>query len=261
MKHPEGLAHDLLTLRLSRRRMLGLFGGAALIPIIGGCTRSDAGVDASGTDGAASGTCTQVPQETAGPYPGDGTNGPNALTETGIVRSDIRASFGASTTVAAGVPLVITLTIVDKATCQPLAGHAVYLWHCDQVGRYSMYSSGVTGENYLRGVQETDESGQVSFTTIYPGCYAGRWPHVHYEVFASLTDATAGNRTVGVSQLAMPEAACDAVYATSGYSASVTNLSQITLATDNVFSDGATLEIPTVTANTSGYLATLTAAI
>jgi protocatechuate 3,4-dioxygenase beta subunit len=265
MKHPEGLAHDLLTLRFTRRRMLGLFGGAALIPIIGGCTTTsqnvdDNTVDAGSTD--ASSCPTEIPQETAGPYPGDGTNGPNALTETGIVRSDIRASFGTSTTVAIGVPLTITLTIVDKTTCAPLVGHAVYVWHCDQNGDYSMYSTGVTTENYLRGVQETDENGQVSFTSIFPACYSGRWPHIHYEIFDSLTDATSGNSKVGVSQLAMPKATCDLVYASTGYSASVTNLSQISLATDMVFSDGATLEIPTCVGTVAaGYTASLTAAI
>lgn len=36
----------------------------------------------------------EVPDETAGPYPGDGSNGPNVLTESGIVRSDIRPGFG-----------------------------------------------------------------------------------------------------------------------------------------------------------------------
>ena len=264
MKHPEGLAHDLLTLRLTRRRLLGMFGGAALIPIIGGCTSTsqNEGVDSNtGTDGT-SGTCSEVPQETAGPYPGDGTNGANALTSSGIVRTDIRASFGGSTTVATGIPLTVALTILDKATCAPLADHAVYIWHCDQGGNYSMYSPSVTGENYLRGVQVTDAAGQVTFTSIFPACYSGRWPHIHFEIFATLAAATSGNNRVGVSQLALPKAVCDAVYATSGYSQSVSNLSQISLATDNVFSDGATLEIPTMTGSVSGgYVATLAAAI
>jgi hypothetical protein len=32
---------------------------------------------------------TEVPEETAGPYPGDGSNGPNVLDDSGIVRSDM----------------------------------------------------------------------------------------------------------------------------------------------------------------------------
>ena len=42
----------------------------------------------------------------------------------------------------------------------------------------------------------------------------------------------------------------------------MTNLSRITLATDNVFSDGASLELATVTGSaSSGYVASLTVAI
>ena len=68
-----------------------------------------------------------------------------------------------------------------------MPGAAVYLWHCDADGNDSLYSNGVTGENYLRGVQEADANGQVHFTTIVPGCYAGRWPHIHFEVFDALS--------------------------------------------------------------------------
>ena len=115
--------------------------------------------------------------------PGDGSNGPNALALSGIVRSDIRASLGASSAVATGVPLTITLTLVDPvSSCAPVVGAAVYLWHCDALGRYSLYSSGVTAESWLRGVQATDAAGQVRRTTIFPGCYSGRWPHVHFGI-------------------------------------------------------------------------------
>ena len=36
------------------------------------------------------------------------------------------------------------------------------------------YSPGATNQNYLRGVQAADGSGNVTFTSIFPGCYAGR---------------------------------------------------------------------------------------
>ena len=52
------------------------------------------------------------------------------------------------------------------------------------------YSSRVTNENYLRGVQESDVDGVLRFETIFPGCYPGRWPHIHFEVYPSLADAT-----------------------------------------------------------------------
>jgi len=156
-----------------------------------------------------------------------------------------------------GVPLTITLTVVNtNASCASLAGYAVYLWHCDQLGRYSLYSSGATGENYLRGVQVTDSTGSVTFTSIYPACYSGRWPHIHFEVYSSLAAATGGtgNSALKTSQIAMPASANSAVFATATYTASVANYSAVSLATDGVFSDGATLETPTVTGSVSaGY--------
>jgi protocatechuate 3,4-dioxygenase beta subunit len=173
------------------------------------------------------------------------------------VRSDIRASVASASGVATGVPLRLRLLITDES-CQPLDGYAVYIWHCDQAGRYSMYTSGAENENYLRGVQETDADGAVEFTTIFPACYSGRWPHIHFEIYNALAAATGGRNAVATSQLAMPEAECDQVFATAGYEASVRNLSQISLASDMVFSDGATLELPSITGSAdAGYVATL----
>jgi protocatechuate 3,4-dioxygenase beta subunit len=185
------------------------------------------------------------------------------LSESGIVRRDITSSFGSSSTKAEGVPLTITMTINDFANDKsPLAGGAVYLWHCDREGRYSLYSQGVTNENYLRGVQETDGRGQVSFTTIFPACYSGRWPHIHFEVYPSLAKATSSANKIATSQMALPETAAKAVYATTGYEQSVRNLSRVSLDTDNVFSDGYDLQMPTVTgAAVSGYQLTFSCAI
>src|SRR5438093_158052 len=214
-------------------------------------------------------TCAVIPEETAGPYPGDGSNQSsgstsNVLTLSGIVRSDIRTSVGDASGTAAGVPMTITLTLVNaSSSCASLAGYAIYLWHCNRDGKYSLYSSGITGENYLRGVQVTDGNGQVTFTTIFPACYSGRWPHIHFEVYPSLAQATGYANKVKTSQMAMPADVCSEVYANAtGYSASVANLAQISLASDNVFSDGTTYEMATVTGNvTDGYAATLTVGI
>jgi protocatechuate 3,4-dioxygenase beta subunit len=204
----------------------------------------------------------EIPEETAGPYPGDGSNGANALALSGIVRSDIRSSLSTGT-VAEGVPLTVQLQLVNSnADCAPLAGYAIYLWHCSREGLYSMYSSGVTDEDYLRGVQETDSEGNVTFTSIFPACYAGRWPHIHFEMYPSLAAATNGANKVHTSQLALPQDVCDIVYATDGYSQSVNNLAQITLESDNVFSDGVEQQMASVTGNTTdGYLATLVVGI
>ena len=178
------------------------------------------------------------------------------------MRSDIRPSFAGLSGQADGVPLTLVLTIVSSSTCSPLAGRAVYLWHCDRLGRYSLYSSGVTNQNYLRGVQEADANGRVSFTTIYPGCYAGRWPHIHFEVYPSLSAATNVSNKSATSQIALPKATNDIVYATSGYESSVQNAAQVSLASDGVFSDGASLELATVTGTlASGLTAALTIAV
>jgi protocatechuate 3,4-dioxygenase beta subunit len=143
-----------------------------------------------------------------------------------------------------------------------LADHAIYVWHCDRDGRYSLYSGGVTNQNYLRGVQPTDANGKATFTSIFPACYSGRWPHIHFEVYPTVASATSVSNKTGTSQIALPKAACDLVYATAAYQQSITNLSQISLATDNVFSDGASLELATITGDvTSGMTAALTVAV
>jgi protocatechuate 3,4-dioxygenase beta subunit len=259
--------------------MLGLLGGFGAAVVAAGCGDDGAttaapttttGTSTTTTAGATSTTtaaavtsCTKIPAETAGPYPGDGTNGPNVLTQSGVVRSDIRSSIGTAKGVATGVPLTIKLNVVDsKNGCKALAGAAVYLWHCDMNGLYSMYSQGATAENYLRGVQATDANGSATFVSIFPAAYSGRWPHIHFEVFPSLASATNGQNKTLVSQLALPDDVCKAVFATTGYSQSVTNHARTSLKNDNVFSDGVTLQTPTVTGSTTaGYVATLLVAV
>jgi protocatechuate 3,4-dioxygenase beta subunit len=265
-----GLVYDLRTL-VDRRRMLGLFGGVGAAALLAACGGSGEGSAAGGAtaapsttgatgSGSAGGDLTEVPDETGGPYPGDGSNGPNVLDDSGIVRSDIRSSFGSSTTTAEGVALVVKLTVRDAATGDALQGAGVYLWHCDRDGNYSLYSQGVTGENYLRGAQEADAGGTVTFTSIFPACYMGRWPHIHFEVYGSLSGATSSGPIVKTSQIALPKEACEAVYATPGYEQSVTNLTQVSLAGDNVFGDdGGIHQLATMSGDPAGgYTAALT---
>ena len=264
-----GLHRDLRATgtAMSRRRLLRIaasFGvGAGTLQLLG-CSQSATAPSATGatsTGGAAS-ACSRVPTETEGPFPGDGSNGPNVLNATGVVRSDIRSSFAGLSGTADGVPLTLVLTIVSALNCAPIAGRAVYLWHCDRLGRYSLYSAGATGQNYLRGVQEADANGRVTFTSIYPACYSGRWPHVHFEVYPGLAAATSVSNKSATSQIALPKDTCDVVYATTGYEASVRNLSQVSLATDNVFSDGSSLELASISGSVaSGFTAALTVAV
>lgn len=264
--HDRGLAHDLQTLTAKaggRRRLLGWMLGAAVVPVIGCGDSSDGASTGSSSNGetAGDGSCSQIPEETAGPYPGDGSNGPNALTLTGLARSDIRSSIAGLTGTAEGVPLTVRLRLLDSGReCAALGGYVVYLWHCDRDGHYSLYT--VTDQNYLRGVQEADDDGVVTFTTVFPGCYSGRMPHIHFEVYPSLAAATASGNKIATSQIALPTDVCDEVYATSGYEASVKNLASISFETDNVFSDGVSQELATVTGSVSeGLVATLTVGV
>lgn len=272
----QGAGFDLRTL-VSRRGILGLAGlgvGAVALAACSAVSEASASPTATRT---ATPTPTQtptatptptatlalpdgeIPDETAGPYPGDGSNGPDVLEQSGIVRQDIRSSIGGGTT-ADGVPLQFTLRLTDMANGDaPFAGVAVYAWHCDAQGLYSMYSSGVEDETYLRGVQVTDADGQVTFTSIVPGCYAGRWTHIHFEVYPALEDITDSANAISTSQLAFPESMLGPVYKLAAYDGSARNLSQITLATDNVFGDdGGALQVATVTGDaTSGFTASL----
>jgi protocatechuate 3,4-dioxygenase beta subunit len=264
-----GLVYDLSTL-IDRRQVLKLAGlttiSAGLMSIVA-CAPSASGsaVSSATAAGTASGSstnasaaaaaadCAVIPEETAGPFPGDGSNGPNVLAQSGVVRTDIRSSFGTSTTTAKGVPLTIKLTIQDAANnCAPMTGAAVYVWHCDQAGNYSLYSQAAASENYLRGVQATDGSGVVTFQSIFPACYSGRWPHIHFEVYTDLEAATDEANKIATSQIALPKDACDLVYATDGYSQSVSNMGRVSLTSDNVFSDdGGIHELGTITGDVS----------
>ena len=276
----QGAGFDLRTL-VSRRGILAVAGLGVGAVALAACTAmTDAAASPSATRAAtplaaptptATPTPTaatplpagEIPDETAGPYPGDGSNGPDALEQSGIVRSDLRSSIGGGAT-ADGVPLTFTLRITDMASGDaPFAGVAVYAWHCDAQGDYSMYSSGVENETYLRGVQVADASGQVTFTSIVPGCYAGRWPHIHFEVYPSVDLITDSANAISTSQLAFPESVLGGVYALPAYAGSAQNLAGVSLATDNVFGDdGGALQIATVTGDASaGFIAMLTARV
>ena len=261
-EHDLGLAHDLKV--LSRRRMFGLAGVAGASALVAACA-SNASTEAKGTtaatasEGAAgAGVCASAaPAETAGPYPGDGSSGPNVLIASGVVRGDIRSSFGAYSGTAEGVPATIDLTLQDiTKNCAAGAGMAVYIWHCDRSGNYSLYSGDAADQNYLRGVQVAGQDGRVSFTSIFPACYAGRWPHIHFEVFDSLEAAVAGENARLTSQIALPEQACTAVFDhDGGYATSVRNLSGVTLSSDNVFGDGWDAELASVTGDPASGMA------
>ncbi|MEX8034360.1 intradiol ring-cleavage dioxygenase [Microbacterium sp. 20-116] len=269
----QGAPFDIRTL-VSRRRLLGLFAVGAGTATLAACaptgTAATASPSATALSAPSPSTSTtapavalpagEIPQETAGPYPGDGSNGADILERSGVVRSDLRSSLDGGAT-AAGVPMTLDLTILDMANGDvPLAGAAVYVWHCDAEGRYSMYSSGIQNETYLRGVQVVGADGVVSFTSIFPACYDGRWPHIHFEVYPNADAITDAANAIATSQVALPAATCDVVYADAAYTSSASNLSRVSLESDNVFGDdGGVLELATTTGdNATGWTVALT---
>jgi protocatechuate 3,4-dioxygenase beta subunit len=232
---PEGLAADLPHLMTRRLMVAGLAMGGAALSLW--AARGGAAVTATSADGS---VCVQQPAATAGPFPADGSNmrdgqTVNILTEAGVIREDIRPSIGGLTPVAEGVPMQVEISLVDvNRACAPLAGHAVYLWQCDAAGVYSIY--GAPDRNYLRGVAISDAQGRLRLTTVFPGCYPGRWPHLHFEVFASADDAVRGGPALLTGQFALAEAECRAVYSEGGaYAASLPALDGVSLTRDGIF--------------------------
>jgi len=274
----QGAPFDIRTL-VSRRGILGLVALGAGTATLAACSPTASGTPtasatatpaasatptatptATASGAAASLPAGEIPDETAGPYPGDGSNGVDVLEQSGIVRDDLRSSLDGGAT-AAGVPITLKLTIFDTANGDvPFAGAAVYVWHCDAEGRYSMYSSGIENETYLRGVQVVGSNGVVSFTSIFPGCYDGRWPHIHFEVYPNVDAITDSSNAIATSQVALPEETCAMVYAdTSTYPSSASNLSHVSLDGDNVFGDdGGALELATTSGdNSAGWTVSL----
>jgi len=201
---------------------------------------------------AAAGSCTLTATETDGPYPLYAI-----LTNSILTRSDITEG-------KTGVPLTLTLTLQDLSSgCTPISGAGIYIWHCDKDGIYSGYANstnaGSTSTTFLRGVQVSDANGQVTFTTIYPGWYAGRITHIHVQVY--LNDSLVSGTAVATTQLAFPVATTALVYASALYTKGQ-NTSVTSFAADNVFSDGTATEMLTISGDTSsGYAAAMTISI
>lgn len=219
-----------LAATFDRRQMLGALALGAGGVLLAGCGAR------AGAQGLA---CPATPTETRGPFPADGTNGRprplNVLKLDGVIRRDIRPSFAGLAGEADGAPLELELTLVSGAACAPIQGGALYLWQNDAAGDYSLYNR--TDVNYLRGLQPA-QGGRVRFTSVVPGCYGGRYPHCHFEVFESTEAAMRGDAPLLVSQLAFPDAECRALYAGDRrYGESLRNLERLPIERDFVFAD------------------------
>ncbi|WP_295122852.1 intradiol ring-cleavage dioxygenase [uncultured Chitinophaga sp.] len=217
-------------------------GVAFVAPLAAACKKdsaSDTETSAGGevtTPGSGNTNCVVAPSETEGPFP---TKSPSSY-----VRSDI-------TDGRTGYKLTATITVGKVSNgCAALANAIVDIWHCDKEGNYSEYGgSGMQSTNYtsvhfLRGRQTTDASGQVTFTSIFPGWYNGRATHIHVHIY------DASGTSLKVTQIAFPEGSGTAVALINGYSKGMSGYTYNK--SDNVFSDdSAGTEIATVTGSTT----------
>ncbi|QIP11790.1 intradiol ring-cleavage dioxygenase [Spirosoma aureum] len=236
-----------------KRGFGSLLGIATVLPAINACSSTEVSPTTStgtststgSTNGSSSSNCSVTPSETEGPFP---TKVPAKF-----VRKDIRDD-------RTGVAFTVNITIKNSNnSCAVLAGALVDIWHCDKDGYYSEYGgSGMQSVNFttvdfLRGRQTTDANGLVSFTSIFPGWYSGRAPHIHVHIYSST------GKSLLVTQIAFPYDIANTVY-TTAQSYGYTKGSQDTKnESDNVFSDGFTTELATVAGSISaGYTLTHT---
>lgn len=223
--------------KLGRREALAIL-GAAGAAFVAGCSTPSEPTTSGGTStgGSTNAACAVTPSETVGPFP--------SLTD--LVRSDIREG-------RSGATLTLTLTIVNASQdCAPLQNVEVEIWQCDAAGNYSQYGT-QAAQTFLRGIQTTNSSGQVTFTTIYPGWYQGRATHIHVEV-------TRNGSSLKATQIAFPEATNAAVYATGVYASRGSN--PTSNSSDGIFSDSLSSETATLSGDAaSGLSATLRIAI
>jgi len=232
--------------KITRREAFGILGaGSAALAV--GCgsetptsPTTTTAAPTTSTGGTTAAACAVAPSETIGPYP--------SLVD--LIRSDIREGRN-------GTPVALTLMVVNVNNgCTPVPDAVVDIWQCDAEGHYSQYNQpgfNGTAQTFLRGIQATDSRGQVTFTTIYPGWYAGRATHIHVEI-------SVNGRSVKVTQIAFPDTVNAEVYRSGVYAARGQNPTSNT--GDMVFADSLSSELATVSGNpTGGYAATFTVGI
>ena len=228
---------------VTRRQAVGVAGtgGAALLLAkVSGADRLLGSVGVAEEAQAQTTSCVLIPAKTEGPY----------FVDEKLNRSDIRTDPSDGTT-RPGVPLNLTMVVVGAdASCAPVQGAIVDIWHADATGKYSdIASEGTSGKKYLRGLQATDANGAANFTTIFPGWYSGRAVHIHFKVRVFSASSTTFEFN---SQLFFNPATTNEIYATSAYSSRGTP--NVANSADNIYgSDGAKLLVQLSPNASGGY--------
>ena len=214
--------------RYTRRGSLARFGGLA-VATLGGRALLGADEADAGNQAVASGlvTCVLTPELTEGPYYIAGEK----------VRRDIREGHP-------GTLLTLRLRVLNVASCSPLKGAAVDIWHADAAGNYSGFGAGASSRTFLRGIQKTDADGLAVFTTIYPGWYSGRAVHIHVKVHVA-------GQVVHTGQLFFADSLTDTVYKAAPYSARPNR--DVRNAQDSIFVNGGKRGLLTVKKAGAGY--------
>jgi len=198
-------------------------GGGSLLP--GTAEGGNAAIET----GAAQ--CVLTPELTEGPYYIAGEK----------VRRDIRDGHP-------GTLLTLRLTVLDAATCRPIKGAAVDIWHADAAGNYSGFGAGAGSRTFMRGIQRTDKNGVAIFTTVYPGWYQGRAVHIHVKVHV-------GGNVVHTGQLFFTDALTETAYKVAPYAAR--RNPDVTNANDSIFANGGKRSILAVKKSGAGYVGTI----
>lgn len=214
----------------SRRRFIGAAGLSGAAMALHACNRPSITPAPQHTDE----TVKPGPQPSRLiPYPAETPLNPgptlaNIWLNQGILRQDIRRGFAGFAGNAEGVPMTLSLTLRNIKKDFAAAQHyAVYVWHADAAGEYSVFNMSTT--NYLRGVGVTDRDGRVRFSTVFPGTYRGRLPHIHFEVYPSLHSASDVRHRLLSSRILFPDIVSQSVYGShSAYADSVARYSELT---------------------------------
>jgi protocatechuate 3,4-dioxygenase beta subunit len=261
----------------SRRDILRSLGGAAAATLLGcGTNKIVTATSSSGTSttsttassGASSSTtaCLVESSTTRGPYFVDTINDSNNVASAGTPyaidtlipqRSDIRSDTEGSAGTQQGLPLVLNLTLYDASCSSVISGARVDIWHANAHGAYSDIKNATndngadhTGQNFLRGYQFSDSTGLVTFTTVYPGAYSGRCPHIHLKIRIFNSDGAV--TTENTTQLFFTDATSASVYAASSYYSTSSYNTRDTA--DSIYNSESPTLLPTITGDTTAGL-------